>query len=120
MALDIPPTGAAVVLELATHRAEGIAQRDERVLVRGSTAARVANCEYLVGKADIDVEVVERPMAVVTRRGRDDDVAVRDVRIELLETRHQSSDAALERSRVVKMAEGDLQRQPTRGAGYAD
>jgi hypothetical protein len=84
--------------------------------VRGSTTARVADREHLIGESDIDVKVVQRPMAVVTGRRRDNHVAMRDVRIELLETRNQSSDAALERGRVVQMAEGDLQRQAAGGA----
>lgn len=116
MALDIPTTGAAIVLELAAHGAKGIAQRYEGVLVCGGTAAGVSNRHYLVGKPDIDVEIVPGPMAVVAGRGGDDHVTVCDMRIELLETRHQRSDAALERGRVVQMTKGDLQRQAACGA----
>jgi hypothetical protein len=108
MILDIPTPRTAIVLELAPHRPERIAQRDEGIHVRGRSAARMANSDHLVGKTDIDVEVIQGAVPVVTRRRRDDDVAVGNARIEFLETRHQSSDSALERRRVVEVTESDL------------
>lgn len=108
MALDIATPRTAIVLELAAHRPERIAQRDERIHVSGGAAARMANRNHLVGKTDIDVEVIQGAMPVMTRRSRDDDVAVGNARIEFLEARHQGTDAALERRRVVQVAESDL------------
>ena len=108
MIFDISTPRTAIVLELAPHGPERIAERDEGIHVRGGSAARMANGDHLVGKSDIDVEVIQGAVPVMTRRRGDDDVAVGNVRIEFLEARHQSTDAALERGGVVEVAESDL------------
>ena len=108
MALDIAAAGAAIVLELATRRAERITQRDERILMRRGPGAGVAHGDHPVGKADADVEVILCPVAAMTRRRRNDDVTVSDPGIEFFEARHERADAPLERGRGIHVTKGNL------------
>ena len=71
----------------------------------------MANRNHVVGEPYVDVEVIQRAVASVTRRRRYDDMTVRDVRVQLLEARHQRADAARERGGGIHPAESDLQRQ---------
>jgi len=122
VALDIAAPGAAIVLELAARRAERIMQSDERILVRRRPGTGVAHGDHPVGKADADVEVILCPVAAMTRRRRNDDVAVSDPGIEFLEARHERADTALERRRGIHVTKGNLQRQrraATAGVGSA-
>ena len=100
-----------VILEFAAYRTERIAQGDERIFVPWLTRSCAAYRDHPIGKPDVDVEVVQGAMASVARWRCDDDVTVRDARIELLEARYQRADTARERGRGIYMAEGDLQRQ---------
>ena len=86
MVLDVAAPRAAVVLELAPHRAERIAQCHERILVCRSPGACMANRNYVVGKPYVDVKVIQRSVPMVSRRRSDDHVAMRYARLEFLET----------------------------------
>ena len=116
MTLDLPTARAAIVFELATCGAESIPKRDERILVCRCGRACVTDRNHLVRKPDLDVEVVERAVAPMTGRRCDDDATVRDARLEFFQARDQGADAGLERSGVVEVAEGDLQRHSRSGA----
>lgn len=76
----------------------------------------MTDCDHLVRKPDLDVEVVQSPVAPVSGRRGDDDPAVRDAGVEFLQAPDQDADTALERRRVVEVAEGNLQRH-RRGGG---
>jgi hypothetical protein len=110
MAFDLPTPRAAIVLELAARGAERIPKRNEGILVCRCGRACVADCDHLVRKPDLDVEVVQRAVVPVSVRRCHDDSTVRDARMEFLQARDQGADAALERSRVIEMTESDLQR----------
>ena len=97
MVLDVAAACPAVVLELAARRAERIAQRYVRVLVRGRCRVRTTDRDDLIGERDVDMEVVQRAVSAVTRRWCHDHVTVRDARIEFLEPRHERADTVGER-----------------------
>ncbi len=108
MALDLATPGAAIVLELAPGGPEGIAQRHVGILVCRSAGAGAADRKGLLREPDLDVKVVQGTVAVMTGRWRDDDVAMRDLRLELLEPRDQGPDPGSERRRGLHLPERDL------------
>ncbi len=108
MALDLATAGAPIVLELAARGAERIAQRHVWILVCRGTGAGAADGQGPLRQPDFDVKVVQGPVPVVTRRWRNDDVAVRDLRLELLETADQSPDARSERGRGLHVSKSHL------------
>ena len=111
MGLHVAAPFALVILELAARCPERIAQGDVGVLVAAIRRMGVSDRDLLVGKGDVDSEVIEEALVLVMSRRLHDDMAAHDVLAESLESRGELANAGLERRGGVHMTKGDLQRK---------
>jgi hypothetical protein len=84
--LYIAPALALVVLELTARSSEGIAQRHVRILMSVIERMSAMNRDLLIRNRNIDVEIVERTLMLVTRQRLDYDVTADDVLAELVQS----------------------------------
>ena len=104
-----------VVLELSPSCAKCVAQRDIRVLVSVIRRVGVPDRDFLLGQRDVDSEVVQKALMLVTRGWLHDDMAAHDVLAEPVEFRGELANTGLESRGGVHLAKGDLQRKDHAG-----
>jgi hypothetical protein len=87
VALHGAPSFAFVILELAPSGPERITERHVRILVSVVGRTSVSDRDLLIGKRDVDPEVIQPALVLVMRRRLDDDMTAHDVFAEPIEAR---------------------------------
>jgi hypothetical protein len=118
MHLDLPPDFALLVLQFAASGLEGVAQRHVHVFVGVIRGVTVVDREFMTRDGDPQGDVEQLALVVMAVRRLDCDVAMDDMRAELLEAPGELANARFQGRRGLHVTECDFQRQQQAQASF--